>query len=254
MTSENENISKAQPAWVPLESNPELMTYYSKKLGATKGTWVDVFSLEEENLGFILQPVVAVVFLFASSDKYEASLKQEDEQREEASESNRNSELFFMKQLINNACGAIAILHSLVNNAKEVQLKTEGALSKFISQTSRLTPLEVGEALIQAFEIEAIHKEVAQAGQTNAPRPDDEVEPHFVALVHKGGNLYELDGCRTSPINHGVTNADTFLKDAVKICRDRMGTVTSIASESDVPNPNDEYRFSVIALTTFEEN
>lgn len=88
----------------------------------------------------------------------------------------------------------------------------DGALSKFMNQTSGLTPLEIGEALIQADDIEAIHKEVAQAGQTSAPRPDDDVEPHFIALVHKGGHLYELDGCRTSPINHGVTNADAFLK------------------------------------------
>ena len=40
---------------------------------------------------------------------------------------------------------------------------------------------------------------------------------HFIAFVPCDGFLYELDGRKSGPVNHGPTSADTVLQDAVKV-------------------------------------
>ncbi len=82
------------------------------------------------------------------------------------------------------------------------------------------------------------HEEIAAEGQTAPPPVDEHLVTHFVAFVHKDGSLYELDGRRAGPINHGPTTAENLLKDAAVVCKQRM--------ERDPT----EYRFTVVALTT----
>lgn len=45
----------------------QVLSKYSKVLGAKQGQWVDVISLDEEFLQFIPQPVHAVILLFPIS-------------------------------------------------------------------------------------------------------------------------------------------------------------------------------------------
>ena len=35
---------------------------------------------------------------------------------------------------------------------------------------------------------------------------------HFIALVSKGGHLYEMDGRKAGPVNHGPTTDASFLE------------------------------------------
>ncbi|XP_075775004.1 ubiquitin carboxyl-terminal hydrolase isozyme L3 isoform X3 [Pelodiscus sinensis] len=70
-----------------------------------------------------------------------------------------------------------------------------------------------------------------------APSIDEKVDLHFIALVNVGSHLYELDGRKPFPINHGQTSDDTFLEDAVEVCKKFM--------ERDP----EELRFNAIALS-----
>jgi ubiquitin carboxyl-terminal hydrolase L3 len=36
------------------------------------------------------------------------------------------------------------------------------------------------------------HEESAQDGETETPSRDESLKPHFVAFVHKDGNLFEM--------------------------------------------------------------
>jgi hypothetical protein len=45
-----------------------------------------------------------------------------------------------------------------------------------------------------------------------APALEDDVDLHFIAFVQKDGNLYELDGAKPYPINHGATGDDNLLE------------------------------------------
>ena len=88
----------------------------------------------------------------------------------------------------------------------------EGKFKELIEQSKDMTPEERGELLQKAADqIMSVHQELAQEGQTEL-NPNEEVNHHFVALVHKDGFLYELDGRKEFPINHGESSADSFLE------------------------------------------
>ena len=40
--------------------------------------------------------------------------------------------------------------------------------------------------------------------ETSAPNLEDKVDYHYVAFVESGGNLFELDGRKSAPINLGL--------------------------------------------------
>ena len=44
------------------------------------------------------------------------------------------------------------------------------------------------------------------------------MDKHFIAFVQCDGHLYEMDGCKTAPINHGESTDATFLQLAAKQC------------------------------------
>ena len=48
---------------------------------------------------------------------------------------------------------------------------------------------------------------------------DDEVNLHFVALVHVDGGLYELDGRKNTAVRHGDTTAESLLQDSVLVIK-----------------------------------
>ncbi|XP_073252388.1 ubiquitin carboxyl-terminal hydrolase isozyme L3-like isoform X2 [Porites lutea] len=197
--------------WLPLESNPDVMNKFVNNLGL-KPSWsfVDVFGLDPELLAIIPQPACALLLLFPTSDKYQEFKKeQEDKVLKNGQEVSPN--VYFMKQTIGNACGTVAIIHSIANNTDVLQLE-EGFLKRFIESTKSLSPEEKGAKLESDENISEAHEACAQEGQTETPSAEDHVDLHFVAIVHKDGSLYELDGRKSFPINHGKTSKDTFLK------------------------------------------
>ncbi|XP_070168988.1 ubiquitin carboxyl-terminal hydrolase isozyme L3 [Polyergus mexicanus] len=228
-------------AWVPLESNSEVMTKFLHKLGVPK-KWsiVDVYSFDSDLLAIIPRPVLAVVLLYPMSAKTEKT-KEEKEEEEEVKDSKSDvpDSIYHMKQCISNACGTIALLHSVANNLDTIQLE-DGFLKTFLDQTKGLSYTERGERLENAQDIIDTHMESAQEGQTEAPAEDMEVYHHFVAFIHKDGSLYELDGRKTAPINHGPTTPETLLNDAARICKEYM--------ERDPT----EVRFTAVALAASE--
>lgn len=127
-----------------------------------------------------------------------------------------------MKQTISNACGTVAMIHAVANNTDSIQLKEGSFLKKFLSETSNKTPEERAVALECDDGICTTHDQVAQEGQTSAPNLEDKVDYHYVAFVECGGNLFELDGRKSSAINLGQTTKEHFLKDAAKECQEYM--------------------------------
>ena len=83
-----------------------------------------------------------------------------------------------------------------------------------------------------------MHDSIANRGQTEVPSLEDDVDYHFIAFVEKNGHLYDLDGCKSGPLNCGETSKETFLKDAAKVCKSYM--------ELDPEN----IKFTVLALAS----
>ncbi|KAI8320408.1 peptidase C12, ubiquitin carboxyl-terminal hydrolase 1 [Martensiomyces pterosporus] len=201
--------------WIPLESNPEVINAMLSKLGVdpTFG-FSDVWGLDDELLSMVVQPVKAIVFLFPLTPKYEAERKEEI-----ASSSHRVSpSVWFMRQTIGNACGTMAVIHSLANNQGDIQVG--GYLGKFLSRVADMTPEQRAEVLEGDAVIAGAHLESASAGQTAAPQPEEDVELHFISFVSVDGDLYELDGRQPAPFNHGPST--DLLKDAARVIKKRI--------------------------------
>ncbi|XP_067626263.1 ubiquitin carboxyl-terminal hydrolase [Eurosta solidaginis] len=221
-------------AWLPLESNPDVLTKYINKLGVSE-EWAltDVVGLDPEMLEWIPRPVKAIILLFPISEAYE---KHRAEEHAKLSNSLKAvpADLFYMRQFTSNACGTVALIHSVANN-KSISL-SDGILKSFIDSTRDLTPEERGKALHNDTSFTEGHQELAQEGQTAAD-PQEKVNHHFVAFINKDGTLFELDGRKEFPINHGPTSEETFVQDAAKVCKEFMA------------RDPDELRFTVMALT-----
>ncbi|KAK2563494.1 Ubiquitin carboxyl-terminal hydrolase isozyme L3 [Acropora cervicornis] len=219
-----------------------------------KPTWsfVDVFGLDPELLAILPQPTCALLLLFPTSDKYR-DFKKEQEEKVLKDGQEVSPNVFFMKQTIGNACGTIAIIHAIANNADVLDfdqhcpgwgegmaypiiacaVMKDGFLKTFIESTKSLSPEEKGARLEADESISVAHEASAQEGQTEAPSAEARVDLHFVAIVHKDGCLYEL----ASPwkdfkifnlvwvIDLEKSTSDKgseTLKDAAEVCKEYM--------------------------------
>lgn len=224
---------------LPLESNPDVLNKFLQKLGVSeKWNLVDVFGLDSESLAWVPRPVASVILLFPTSDMHQVfSEKQINEIKEKGQ--TLSSDLYYVKQIVSNACGTVALIHSIANNCDKITI-SDGPFKKLLEESRNMTPLERGELLQKSADsILNAHRELANEGQTTA-NPNDEVNHHFVAFIHKDGYLYEMDGRKEFPINHGSTTPENLLEDAAKVCRQYM--------EREADNHN----FTVMALTSTE--
>eukprot|EP00127_Corallochytrium_limacisporum_P002656 Clim_evm92s134 gene=Clim_evmTU92s134 len=221
--------------WVPLESNPDVLNKYGKQLGLKSGNgYVDVYGLDPDLLAFVPQPVYAVMLLFPISENYE-NYRREEEEKINKEGQTVSDQVVFVRQYIGNACGTIGMLHGLLNCQEEVP--QEGYLKDLKEKFEGKTAEERGDLLMADDELDKAHGEAGSEGQTSAPEAEEEVNLHFVTFSCVDGSIYELDGRKPFPINHGPSSRETFLNDAVEVIR------KFIARDSDVPT------FAITALT-----
>ena len=239
--NKDDDVSKKEQRWFPLESNPTLMNDYTEKLGFNTDIYhfVDVFATEDWALSMIPQPVVAVVFLYPLT---EAQLKTPDSDGNAptAVQPDDSNKLWFIKQRIGNACGTIGLLHALLNAPEPIrQFKPGSWLQDFQSACpAAMDPVQKAERLEGDPRIAALHDRATASEQncTDRGRLEDRLVTHFVAFVAgRDGQLYELDGRKAGPVPHGATTS--LLRDACRVIRQ-----TFMARD-----PN-ELRFTILAL------
>ena len=71
-------------------------------------------------------------------------------------------------------------------------------------------------------EIEVQHVSAADQGQSDQIAPDAIVNNHFICFSNVDNHIYELDGRKQFPINHGPTTEETFLADIAQIVKSIM--------------------------------
>jgi len=166
----------------------------------------------------IPQPCLAFILLHKITDTVEAFRLKEEE---ELANNTRPENVFWMKQTIGNACGTIAIMHALANLRQQCGLSADGKLAEFLDEVKADTPEETGRKLEASEEIANLHAStsIAANNQTAAPDAEQKLDDHFIALIHVDGSIYELDGRKNRPINHGPSCPDTFIMDAAEVCK-----------------------------------
>lgn len=224
--------------WLPLESNPDVMNKFLQNLGVpSTHSMVDVIGLDKELQIDVNQPVGSLLLLFPTGPKHEEYSKQQEEDIK-ANGQTVSENVYYLRQTIKNACGTVALIHAVAN--AQIELNADSPLQSFLDATKGMSPEERGTELEKTKTISEAHEQSAQEGQTQAPPADEDVSLHFVAFVHVDGNLYELDGRKSFPINHGVTTPEQLLEDASAVCRQFV--------ERDPDNLN----FTLIALAPAE--
>ena len=117
-----------------------------------------------------------------------------------------------MKQTISNACGTVAMIHSVANTLDSISLEDGSILKKFLEATKDASPEERAKQLEDNSDVCEVHDTIAKEGQTSAPALEDSVDYHFIAFVEKDGILYDVDGRKPAPVSCGPTTKETFLK------------------------------------------
>ncbi|ORY97609.1 ubiquitin carboxyl-terminal hydrolase isozyme L3 [Syncephalastrum racemosum] len=233
---DQDSQTKPELRWLPLEGNPEVWNKIVHSHGVDK-TWsyCDVYGFDPELLAMLPKPVGAIIFLFPLTENYE-NFKEEEEAHLTKLEQNVSPKIMFFKQTIANACGMIALLHSLANNEGIVG---PGLFRDIIEESRDMSFDERAELLENNRELATIHERCALEGQTQAPGLNEDVDLHFITFVEADNHLYELDGRKLFPINHG--KCTDLVEGAAKIMRQYM------ARDPDQTN------FSAIALTKSDQ-
>jgi len=149
--------------------------------------------------------------------------KKEEEARIDTNGQIVSDKVYYMKQTVGNACGTIALLHALGNvNSDEYPSEEESFLKDFLQKTKDKAPEEIAEILENDEGVEEVHSEAADGGQTRQVSLEEQVNTHFICLSHIDGHLYELDGRKNYPINHGVSSSETLLTDACRVVKQMM--------------------------------
>ncbi len=208
--------------WKALESNPTAITEYIEGIGfdTTSFVFQDLFSLEDWAQEMILKPCLGLMMIFPITENAEKHRQEEKDQIEEDGQL-VDPQLFYMKQYAKNACGTVGVYHILGNLPQEHKalIKPESTLEEFFTECDGKTPHERGLIFKTSKKVKESHSQAVEEGETEV---EEEVDNHFVSFVHFNGSLYELDGRKDFPINHGPTNPDSFLGDACKVAQKFM--------------------------------
>ena len=198
-------MSQSGPNWPPLESNPEILTKFARQGGLPEGkAFGDVFGLDDELLMMVPQPCHALIFLFPSKAKVPFD---ESKAGKKAS--------FFLRQIsqLDEACGTIAMVHAIANNTSDLGL-ADGPIHKYIEAAKGEDPEKRGSLLANNNEIASLHTTLAQQGQSALMEDGKSADHHFVCFTAVDGNLYEFDGLKPSPTDHGALGESPFLQKA----------------------------------------
>lgn len=101
--------------YIPLESNPDVFTHLIRELGVKQLEFQDILSIDPDLLAMIPRPVLALVLIVPTTEKYETQKAREEASRREYTGYGDAEDVIWFQQSINNACGLYAILHSVCN-------------------------------------------------------------------------------------------------------------------------------------------
>ncbi|KAM8931089.1 ubiquitin carboxyl-terminal hydrolase BAP1 isoform 2-T2 [Pelodytes ibericus] len=229
--------------WLELESDPGLFTLLVEDFGV-KGVQVEeIYDLQSKCPG----PVYGFIFLFKwieerRSRRKVSTLLDDTSVMEDEVVNN----MFFAHQLIPNSCATHALL-SVLLNCSGVHLGP--TLSRIKDFTKGFSPESKGYAIGNAPELAKAHNSHARPEPRHLPEKQNGISAvrtmeafHFVSYVPIKGRLFELDGLKVYPIDHGPWAEDEEWTDkARRVIMERIGLATA-------GEPYHDIRFNLMAV------
>ncbi|GAO50514.1 hypothetical protein G7K_4638-t1 [Saitoella complicata NRRL Y-17804] len=218
--------------------SPGVFTQLISDLGAKDIQVEELYAIDKDLISQY-DPIYGVIFLFKWGKEHGEQSAQGGTLDENASTS-----LWFAHQTIQNACGTQAILSILLNNPGiELGEKLDG----FKDFTREFPPEIRGDALTNSEVFARVHNSFARVEpweeEERKPKEGEEGEApyHFIAYVPVDGTLFELDGLKPAPVNHGPvagSSSAEFADALIPVLERRISTFASTSIE-----------FSLLALT-----
>ncbi|XP_013931783.1 PREDICTED: ubiquitin carboxyl-terminal hydrolase BAP1 isoform X2 [Thamnophis sirtalis] len=229
--------------WLELESDPGLFTLLVEDFGV-KGVQVEeIYDLQSKCQG----PVYGFIFLFKWIEERRSRRKVSTLVDETSViDDDIVNNMFFAHQLIPNSCATHALL-SVLLNCNSVDLGP--TLSRMKEFTKGFSPESKGYAIGNAPELAKAHNSHARPEPRHLPEKQNGISAvrtmeafHFVSYVPIKGRLFELDGLKVYPIDHGPWAEDEEWTDkARRVIMERIGLATA-------GEPYHDIRFNLMAV------
>uniref|UniRef100_A0A8C2GDK3 Ubiquitin carboxyl-terminal hydrolase n=1 Tax=Cyprinus carpio TaxID=7962 RepID=A0A8C2GDK3_CYPCA len=231
--------------WLELESDPGLFTLLVEDFGV-KGVQVEeIYDLQSK----CQSPVYGFIFLFKWIEERRSRRKVSTLVDETSViDDEIVNDMFFAHQLIPNSCATHALL-SVLLNCSGVELGT--TLSRMKAFTKGFSPESKGYAIGNAPELAKAHNSHARPEPRHLPEKQNGISAvrtmeafHFVSYVPIKDRLFELDGLKAYPIDHGPWGEDEDWTDkARRVIMERIGLATA-------GEPYHDIRFNLMAVVT----
>ncbi|XP_030382416.1 ubiquitin carboxyl-terminal hydrolase isozyme L5 [Scaptodrosophila lebanonensis] len=203
--SDNLSPDNDNGSWCLIESDPGVFTELISGFGCVGAQVEEIWSLETFSH---LEPIHGLIFLFkwVQDDVVTGVVAPE------------RSDIFFAKQVINNACATQAIL-SLLLNLKHEDIQLGETLTNFKQFCQQFDPYTRGLALSNATKIRDVHNSFARPTlfelEMKQPCREEDIY-HFVGYMPINGRLFELDGLQEGPIDLGEIGSARSWVDVVR--------------------------------------
>ncbi|XP_068598850.1 ubiquitin carboxyl-terminal hydrolase BAP1 [Brachionichthys hirsutus] len=229
--------------WLELESDPGLFTLLVEDFGV-KGVQVEeIYDLQSK----CQSPVYGFIFLFKWIEE-RRSRRKVNTLVDETSVIDEEivNDMFFAHQLIPNSCATHALL-SVLLNCSGVELGN--TLSRMKAFTKGFSPESKGYAIGNAPELARAHNSHARPEPRHLPEKQNGISAvrtmeafHFVSYVPIKDRLFELDGLKAYPIDHGPWGEEEEWTDkARRVIMERIGLATA-------GEPYHDIRFNLMAV------
>lgn len=206
--------------WCLIESDPGVFTELIREFGCEGVQVEELWSLDNDSFKN-LEPIHGLIFLFkwVQDDAPAGSIVQDS----------RLDNIFFAKQVINNACATQAIL-SILLNCSHSDLKLGQTLTDFKEFCQTFDAYNKGLTLSNASQIRTVHNSFARQTlfelDSKNQNKDDDVF-HFIGYIPIDGRLYELDGLKEGPVDLGpVTSSQNWVDVVRPVIETRMQKYT----------------------------
>ncbi|MBN3315440.1 BAP1 hydrolase, partial [Atractosteus spatula] len=228
-----EVVKKMNKGWLELESDP-----------GVKGVQVEeIYDLQSK----CQSPVYGFIFLFKWIEERRSRRKVSTLVDETSViDDEIVNDMFFAHQLIPNSCATHALL-SVLLNCNNVDLGL--TLSRMKEFTKGFSPESKGYAIGNAPELAKAHNSHARPEPRHLPEKQNGISAvrtmeafHFVSYVPIKGRLFELDGLKAYPIDHGPWGEEEEWTDkARRVIMERIGLATA-------GEPYHDIRFNLMAV------
>uniref|UniRef100_A0A8D0LB42 Ubiquitin carboxyl-terminal hydrolase n=1 Tax=Sphenodon punctatus TaxID=8508 RepID=A0A8D0LB42_SPHPU len=229
--------------WLELESDPGLFTLLVEDFGVNGVQVEEIYDLQSKCQG----PVYGFIFLFKWIEERRSRRKVSTLVDETSViDDDIVNNMFFAHQLIPNSCATHALL-SVLLNCSNVDLGL--TLSRMKDFTKGFSPESKGYAIGNAPELAKAHNSHARPEPRHLPEKQNGISAvrtmeafHFVSYVPIKGRLFELDGLKVYPIDHGPWAEDEEWTDkARRVIMERIGLATA-------GEPYHDIRFNLMAV------